>query len=46
MERYQNLEESKELDRVIEHSLIDNHIPFHSVKVGDNTVDEIIKLIV
>jgi hypothetical protein len=45
MERYQNLEESKELDRVIEHSLIDNHIPFHSVMVGENTVDEIIKLL-
>lgn len=44
-ERYQNLEESKELDIVIENSLIKNNIPFHKIKVDDNTVDNIIKLV-
>ena len=44
-ERYQNLEQSKELDIVIENSLIDNNIPYHIIQVGENTVDEIIKLI-
>ena len=44
-ERYQNLEQSKELDIVIENSLIDNNIPYHTIQVGENTVDEIIKLI-
>ena len=45
-ERYQNLEQSKELDVVIENSLIDNNIPYHTIQVGENSVDEIIKLIV
>jgi deoxyadenosine/deoxycytidine kinase len=44
-ERYQNLEESKELDIVIENSLIENNIPFHKIKVNDNTVDNIMKLV-
>ena len=44
-ERYQNLEESKELDVVIENSLIENNIPFHKIKVDDDTVDNIIELI-
>ena len=44
-ERYQNLEESKELDIVIENSLIENNIPFHKIKVDDDTVDNIIKLV-
>lgn len=44
-ERYQNLEESKELDRVIENSLISNNIQYYSVKVGDNTVKDIMKII-
>lgn len=44
-ERYQNLEESKELDIVIENSLIKNNIPFHKIKVDDDTVDNIIKLV-
>ena len=44
-ERYQNLEESKELDIVIENSLIENNIPFHKIKVDDDTVDNIIELI-
>ena len=45
-ERYQNLEQSKELDGVIENSLIDNNIPYHTIQLGENSVDEIIKLIV
>ena len=45
-ERYQNLEQSKELDNVIENSLMDNNIPYHTIQVGENSVDEIIKLIV
>ena len=44
-ERYQNLEESKELDIVIENSLIENNIPFHKIKVNDDTVDDIMKLV-
>ena len=44
-ERYQNLEESKELDIVIENSLIENNIPFHKIKVDDGTVDNIMKLV-
>jgi deoxyadenosine/deoxycytidine kinase len=44
-ERYQNLEESKELDGVIENSLIENNIPFHKIKVDDDTVDDIMKLV-
>ena len=44
-ERYQNLEESKELDGVIENSLIENNIQFHKIKVDDDTVDNIIELI-
>ena len=44
-ERYQNLEESKELDIVIENSLIENNIPFHKIKVDDDTVYNIIELI-
>ena len=44
-ERYQNLEESKELDIVIENSLIENNIPFHKIKVDYNTVDNIMKLV-
>jgi hypothetical protein len=44
-ERYQNLEESKELDIVIENTLIKNNIPFYKIKVDDDTVDNIIKLV-
>ena len=45
-ERYQNLEESIDLDISIENSLIKNNIPYHLVKVGENTVDEILTIIV
>jgi hypothetical protein len=44
-ERYQNLEESKDLDIVIENTLIKNNIPFYKIKVDDDTVDNIIKLV-
>ena len=44
-ERYQNLEESKELDIVIENTLIKNNIPFYKIKVDDDTVDNIMKLV-
>ena len=39
------LEESKELDIVIENTLIKNNIPFYKIKVDDDTVDNIIKLV-
>lgn len=44
-ERYQNLEESIELDTVIENSLINNNLPYHTVNVNGNTVKNILKLI-
>jgi hypothetical protein len=44
-ERYQSLEESQELDKKIEETLINNNIPYHKVKVGKNTVKEIMKLL-
>lgn len=44
-ERYQTLEESKELDKAIELSLIKNDIPYYVVKVGKNTVNKIMKII-
>ena len=44
-ERYQNLEESKQLGKAIELSMIKNNIPYYVVKVGDNTVKDILKII-
>ena len=44
-ERYQTLEESKELDRIIETSLITNKIPYYVVKVGDKAVRDIMRII-
>lgn len=44
-ERYQTLSESIELDGIIENSLISNNIPYHKVKVGKNTVKNILKII-
>ena len=44
-ERYQNLEESVELDKRIESSLIENNIPYHRVNVDGNTVKNILKII-
>lgn len=44
-ERYQTLEQSKELDKAIELSMISNNIPYYVVKVGDNTLKDILKII-
>ena len=44
-ERYQSLDESKELDKAIELSMISNNIPYYVVKVGDNTVKDILKIL-
>ena len=44
-ERYQNLEESIELDTVIENSLKNNDLPYHTVNVDGKTVKNILKLI-
>jgi hypothetical protein len=44
-ERYQNLEQSKELDSVIQTSLITNDIPYYVVKVGKNSVKNILRII-
>ena len=43
MERYQTLDMSKDLDRTIEQTLIKNNIPYHKVKVGDNTLNDILE---
>jgi deoxyadenosine/deoxycytidine kinase len=44
-ERYQNLEESIQLDTVIEDSLKNNDLPYHTVNVDGKTVKNILKLI-
>jgi len=44
-ERYQNLEESIQLDGVIEDSLKNNDLPYHTVNVDGKTVKNILKLI-
>lgn len=44
-ERYQNLEESKELDETIEGSLKKYNLPYHTIKVDGKTVKNILKLI-
>ena len=44
-ERYQSLEESKDLDFRIEETLIKNQIPYYSVEVGDNSVDNILRIL-
>lgn len=44
-ERYQNLEESTKLDTVIEDSLKNNNLPYHTVNVDGKTVKNILKLI-
>ena len=42
-ERYQTLDMSKDLDRTIEDTLIKNNIPYHTIKVGDNTLNDILE---
>jgi hypothetical protein len=44
-ERYQSLEQSKELDYQIEKVLIENKIPYHSVDVNDYTVKNIVEIL-
>jgi len=44
-ERYQTLEESKKLDKAIELSMITNNIPYYVVKVGKNTIKDILKIL-
>lgn len=42
-ERYQTLDMSKELDSTIEQTLIRYNIPYHKIKVGDNTLNDILE---
>ena len=44
-ERYQNLEESIKIDAHCKKILDDNDIDYYTIKVDDNTVSKIIKLI-
>jgi hypothetical protein len=44
-ERFQNYEESLMIDKLCKKVLEENNIPYHTVKVGKNTVKEILKLI-
>ena len=44
-ERYQTLEESIDLDTAIKNTLIQNNIPFFEVGVNDNTVNNILSLL-
>lgn len=45
-ERYHNLEQSKELDEMIERSLKEHGIKYICVEVGENVVDDIYKIII
>ena len=44
-ERFQDYEESIAIDDFCKKILDDNHIPYHTVKVGKNTVKDILKLL-
>jgi deoxyadenosine/deoxycytidine kinase len=44
-ERYHNLEESIEIDTMIEDSLLSNNIFYHTVEVGKNTLKNIYNII-
>ena len=44
-ERYQTLQESLEIDKLCKTILDENNIPYHIVKVGKNTVKDILKLL-
>ena len=44
-ERFQNFEESIIIDRLCKKILDDNDIPYHIVKVGKNSVKDILKLL-
>ncbi len=45
VERYQNLEESKQLDKEIERTLQKYNLPYHKIKVDEDTVENIIDLL-
>jgi hypothetical protein len=44
-ERYQNLEQSLEIDYICKSVLDKNELQYHTIKVDDNSVKEIIKLL-
>ena len=44
-ERFQNLEESIVIDNLCKKILDDNNIPYHVVKVGKNTVKDILRIL-
>ena len=44
-ERFQDFEESLIIDKLCKKILDDNDIPYHTVKVGEDTVDQILELI-
>lgn len=44
-ERYHNLEQSQELDTMIEDSLKEHGVEYHIVEVGDDTVKDIYKIL-
>ena len=44
-ERYQNLQQSKDLDWAIENTLIQNNIPYTKVDVNDDTVNNILSIL-
>ena len=43
--RFQNQQESLEMDKKIKGILDDNHIPYHTVTVGKEAVREIIEIL-
>lgn len=44
-ERYQTIDESKMLDDEIEKTLVKNNIPYVTIEVGEDTVNNILKLL-
>jgi len=44
-ERYQTIDESKMLDDEIEKTLINHNIPYTTIEVGDETVNDILKIL-
>ena len=44
-ERFQNYEQSIEIDKLCEKILLENNLPYHKVKVGKNSVKEIMKIL-
>jgi len=44
-ERFQNYEQSLEIDKLCKKILDDNGFPYHTIKVGKNSVNDIMKII-